>query len=94
VNIAAALFTGLVFGALELDTNDQTALSFEVNSKLVEVGNNLVSSHFRGAMRSARSAQAICPFLILHLVRMCRRSFSLRGYRATLVLCCGTAGPS
>ena len=63
VNIGAALFTGLVFGALALDTNDQTALSFEVNAKLVEFGNNLVSLPFPGAM--ARSAHANRTFVLI-----------------------------
>ena len=42
VQIGAALFTGLVFGAVRLDKNADTQLDFEVNSKLVELGNNLV----------------------------------------------------
>lgn len=42
VQIGAALFTGLLFGALRLDTNADTFLEFTVNSKLVELGNNLV----------------------------------------------------
>ena len=42
VQIGAALFTGLLFGAFKLDTNAQTQLDFEVNKNLVEMGNNLV----------------------------------------------------
>ena len=42
VQIGAALFTGLVFGAVRLDKNADTQLDFEVNAKLVELGNNLV----------------------------------------------------
>lgn len=42
MQIGAALFTGLLFGAFRLNENADTQLDFEVNSKLVELGNNLV----------------------------------------------------
>ena len=42
VQIGAALFTGLLFGYFQLDKHDEFYLEFTVNSKFVELGNNLV----------------------------------------------------
>ena len=42
VQIGAALFTGLLFGAFKLDTNAQTQLDFEVNL-LVEFDNGFTA---------------------------------------------------
>ena len=42
VQIGAALFTGMLFGAFQMDKHDQFFLEFTVNSKFVELGNNLV----------------------------------------------------
>ena len=42
VNIAAALLVGILFGAFELNTREETELSFNNNARLVELGNALV----------------------------------------------------
>ena len=47
VQIGAALLTGLLFGAFQLDKNEETYLAYAVNSKFVELGNNLVKRRAR-----------------------------------------------